>query len=592
MANLYSIVKKDADPYVISNTTDSYDFTVSRRQGSQTVNVQITWSLNGTTVELWNRPFTTSRDFSISNTALLNALNDTGTGTMTISVVVQTDTFTATNGVNVDSSVFKTQFSANPTVAIQSTPIRGYLISGYSTARVSYSATKGTGASQMLFNFSVPYGISGSFNPSSDSSSRATYNGHTDLTINRRDTGISFSSNIEATDSRGLTTDRKTVLTSWQGYTKPNVTASIRRCDSGGNYDDSGEYVKIECSATYSLTNLGNTGSVYVTQGGNTYQNGRIVAQAVNVATTYTVVARDTVLDSASETVTQTITVNMAKFPLDLYDDGRGNLGARVGAIAESGYFTCGLKQKGIYFYGTCGTARATARKVVSDVDQTFQLYTGVLLYVKFTNANGKANPTLNVNGTGAKTIRRYGSTAPSTSRASSWNAGSVVAFIYDGSEWQMVGWLNTTYSAISQANIEATRGTSTGLITGQRFTQGFDARFSSALTKSAIYSSLSASGEKTVHLGGMSGYATARNVIRTNIPIPRGATVSVAIDSSYTSWDVATSSAKTTVTVSSASVIDTDVCSATIGITLTSNALTRDRAYNFKNGQIKVTIS
>ena len=491
MANLYSIVKKDADPYVISNTTDSYDFTVSKRQGTQTT-VQILWSLNGTTVELWNRTFTTNRDFSISNTALLNALNNTGTGTMTISVIVQSDTFTATNVVNVDSSVFKTQFSANPTVAIQSTPIRGYLISGYSTARVSYSATKGTGASQMLFDFSVPYGISGSFNPSSDSSSRATYNGHTDLTLNRRDTDISFFSNAEVTDSRGQSTDRKTVSTTWKGYTPPDITATIRRCDSGGNYDDSGEYVKIECSATYSLTNLGNTGSVYVTYGGNTYQNGRIVAQAVNVARTYTVVARDTVLDSASETVTRTITVNMAKFPLDLYDDGRGNLGARVGTIAERGYFSCGLKQKGIYFYGTCSTARATARKVCNDVDQTFQLYTGVLLYVKFTNANGKANPTLNVNGTGAISIKRYGTTAPSTSRASSWNAGSVVAFIYDGTYWQQVGWLNTTYSAISQANIEDRTGTSTGLITGQRLQQGFDVNLG-AHTGTYVYNSTSA---------------------------------------------------------------------------------------------------
>jgi len=474
MANLYSIVKRDADPYVISNTTDSYDFTVSKRQGTQTT-VQVTWSLNGTTVELWNGTFSTNRDFSISNTALLNALNNTGTGTMTISVIVQSDTFTATNVVNVDSSVFKTQFSANPTVTIQSTPIRGYLISGYSTARVSYSATKGTGASQMLFNFSVPYGISGSFNPSSDSSSRATYNGHTDFTINRRDTDISFFSNAEVTDSRGQSTDRKTVSTTWKGYTPPDITASIRRCDSGGNYDDSGEYVKIECSATYSLTNLGNSGSVYVTEGGNTYHNGDIVAQAVNEVRTYTVVARDTVLDSASETVTQTITVNMAKFPLDLYDDGRGHFSARVGAIAERGYFTCGLKQKGIYFYGTCATARGTARKVCNDVDQTFQLYEGVIVFVKFTNYNSVANPTLNVNGTGAIAIRRYGTTAPSTSRASSWNAGSVVAFIYDGTAWQMVGWLNTTYSAITEAEITNSASTTSRNITGQRFKQGFD---------------------------------------------------------------------------------------------------------------------
>ena len=105
---------------------------------------------------------------------------------------------------------------------------------------------------------------------------------------------------------------------------------------------------------------------------------------------------------------------------------------------------------------------------------------------MKFTNANSKANPTLNVNGTGAIAIRRYGTTAPSTSRASSWNAGSVVAFIYDGSVWQMVGWLNTTYSAITEAEITNSASTTQRGITGQRFKQGLDYYFK---TGSYVYS-------------------------------------------------------------------------------------------------------
>lgn len=480
MAN-YSIVKRDADPYVISNTTDSFDFTVSRRGGSQSTVVTVTWSLNGTTIQLWNRAITLHQDFSISNTALLNALNNIGSGTMTLSVVGGGETITSTNVMSVDATVFKTQFTANPTVAIQSTPIRGYLISGYSTARVSYSATKGTGASQMLFDFSVAYGVSGSFDPSSYATSRATYNGHTDLTINRRDTGIDFISNIQVTDSRGQSTDRRTVSTAWQGYTLPQITVEAFRCDAQGNRDDSGDHVSIMFSGTYSLTNIGNVGHVSLTVGPQTYTDPStpiILSQAQNVAKTYTIIATDTVINSASETVRKSVTVNMAKFPLDLYDDGQGHLGARVGAIAEPDYFTCGLKQKGIFFYGTCATTRATARKVCNDADQTFQLYEGVLVFIKFTYANGKANPTLNINGTGAHAIRRYGTTAPSTSRASSWNAGSVVAFIYDGTEYQMVGWINTTYSLIAEADIKDSAHTTARLISGQRFKQGLDGYF------------------------------------------------------------------------------------------------------------------
>lgn len=101
--------------------------------------------------------------------------------------------------------------------------------------------------------------------------------------------------------------------------------------------------------------------------------------------------------------------------------------------------------------YGTCATAAATAAKVVTCADFD-TLLTGVTIFVKFTYANTVANPTMNVNSTGAKEIYRYGTTAPSTSAATSWNAGSVVGFTYDGTYWQMHGWLNdNTNTAVTQ---------------------------------------------------------------------------------------------------------------------------------------------
>lgn len=478
----YSIVLRDANPYELANTTDAFNFTISKRIPSRG-NVTITWSLNGTTVQVFSGQMSAHRDFAISNTDLLNALNNTGQGAMTITTVCTQETNSATVVVNVNPTVFKTQFTANPTVAIQSTPIRGYLISGYSTARVSYSATKGTGASQMLFDFSVAYGVSGSFNPSSDSTSQDSINGHTDLTINRRDTGIDFISNIQVTDSRGQSTDRRTVSTAWQGYTLPEITVEAFRCDAQGNRDDSGDHVSIMFSGTYSLTGIGNVGHVSLTVGSQTYTDPTqpiILSQAQNVAKTYTIIATDTVINSASETVRKSVTVNMAKFPLDLYDDGHGHLGARVGTIAEPDYFSCGLKQKGIYFYGTCGTARATKDKVCNDIDSTFQLYTGVLIFVKFTNTNSIANPTLNVNGTGAIAIKRYGTTAPSTSATTSWNVGTIFGLMYDGTYWMLISWLNnnTTYSLIADTDIINSGHTTARLISGQRFKQGLDGYF------------------------------------------------------------------------------------------------------------------
>lgn len=101
--------------------------------------------------------------------------------------------------------------------------------------------------------------------------------------------------------------------------------------------------------------------------------------------------------------------------------------------------------------YGYCETAAATAAKVV---DMTgFKLYTGVTIFVKFKERNAASNPTLNVNGTGAKNIYRYGTTRPGTTDAANgWVAGAVLAFTYDGSAWIEHYWYNNQYSLANQS--------------------------------------------------------------------------------------------------------------------------------------------
>lgn len=105
--------------------------------------------------------------------------------------------------------------------------------------------------------------------------------------------------------------------------------------------------------------------------------------------------------------------------------------------------------------YCTCETAAATAAKVANlqgNSSNSFTLMTGITIHVKFTYSNTIANPTLNVNGTGAKAIMRYGSTTVSTNTKTSWRAGAVVAFTYDGTNWVMNTGIddndNTTYTA------------------------------------------------------------------------------------------------------------------------------------------------
>ena len=122
-----------------------------------------------------------------------------------------------------------------------------------------------------------------------------------------------------------------------------------------------------------------------------------------------------------------------------------------------------------INYYGACTTAGGTAQKDVTIDNFPQNFYAGLQVAVRFANANTVANPTLSINGGTAIAIKRYGTTAPSTSSASSWNAGSVVMLIYDGTYWVMNGWINTTYSSMTEAEITAGTGTTARIITPAR---------------------------------------------------------------------------------------------------------------------------
>lgn len=102
------------------------------------------------------------------------------------------------------------------------------------------------------------------------------------------------------------------------------------------------------------------------------------------------------------------------------------------------------------HYYGECSTASTDATKVVT-IDN-FVLSVGVQVTIKFTNAVG-TDPdgdalTLNVSGTGALPMRRYGTTVMSTATTTSgWQAGAIQTFTYDGAAWVREFWYNTTYS-------------------------------------------------------------------------------------------------------------------------------------------------
>ena len=86
--------------------------------------------------------------------------------------------------------------------------------------------------------------------------------------------------------------------------------------------------------------------------------------------------------------------------------------------------------------YAICPTAAATAAKTAS-LDH-FALIPGVVLQVAFATVNTAANPTLNINDTGAKPLTYCG--VPVEVGALAQGQGQVYTLIFSGNAWQIIG--------------------------------------------------------------------------------------------------------------------------------------------------------
>ena len=106
-----------------------------------------------------------------------------------------------------------------------------------------------------------------------------------------------------------------------------------------------------------------------------------------------------------------------------------------------------------IHHYASCATAAATAEKAVTLAG--FTLATGARITVRFTVTNTAANPTLNVNSTGAKPIQ-YRNAAISAGYLA---ANRVYEFVYDGAAWELVGDINTDTNTTYGAATTTTAG-------------------------------------------------------------------------------------------------------------------------------------
>ena len=155
-------------------------------------------------------------------------------------------------------------------------------------------------------------------------------------------------------------------------------------------------------------------------------------------------------------------------------DIGLGNVDNTADSnkvVASAGKLTTATNLEGISFdgttgtsyYATCSTAAATAAKEATISGQTFNLVTGARVIVKFTYANSATSSTLDVNGTGAKPIYYNGAAIGK----SVTDANGTYEFVYNGTQWELIGDLDTNTSpsaASATPNMDGTAavGTST----------------------------------------------------------------------------------------------------------------------------------
>lgn len=90
--------------------------------------------------------------------------------------------------------------------------------------------------------------------------------------------------------------------------------------------------------------------------------------------------------------------------------------------------------QSDIHHYGLCETASNIMAKTVQ-LEGDFALKMGASLHIKFLNEQTSGNPTLNVNGTGAKNLL-----LPNGNSFNTWQAQELVDLIYDGKNYIIDG--------------------------------------------------------------------------------------------------------------------------------------------------------
>lgn len=321
--------------YTISNTTGSISATITSRANFYH---RWRWKVGSGSWSGWNNKgliATTSSTVTVSNSNLLSRMPSDKSATFTIEVATYSDSSYSTH-VGTKSASATLTVTIKPSVslgniAINTSPISGYAVAGYSTVKATWSATPGSGASNGTTYFSIS---TGSVTASSSTASSGTV---TSTTIPGSASNYTLTITAYTVDSRGLRSDNVSKSITVYGYQPPTATLSAYRVANSTSTaeDGAGVYVYVTFSGAVRSTvnsqnSIQSTTCTYSGSISGTATNGQHIALADSQSATFTLTVRDKVTSS-----TAIVSVAPALYPLDLYDNGSGTVGVGFGTTAE-----------------------------------------------------------------------------------------------------------------------------------------------------------------------------------------------------------------------------------------------------------------
>lgn len=318
------------------------------------------YSVNGVT-STWIRAGqvnNTTTTFNISNENILSAMSNTNLSALTVEVKTYTSVAYTTlvgtkSGNNNITVTLKPTAPTLTTFGFYSrssgvdssitTPTAGYT----TVALTSWSAGTSYGTTSGTTFFTIDSGAS--LKTTSATANNTVIETNT-LPANSKAYTLTISA--KTIDGRSIESDTTTKSVTVYGYSTPKLTLKAYRTATNASTDTTEDASGVYAYVTFSNTLKGlrdavgslispNPNSVLSATckyGSTSVTSGQHISLAPENTITFTY----TVQDKFTTTKTS-VTVNAAKFPLDLYDDGAGHVGVGIGTIAVADKFTSAL---------------------------------------------------------------------------------------------------------------------------------------------------------------------------------------------------------------------------------------------------------